>query len=98
MTYNGAKGKTQAAMAKTLNVRALITEMTLMSQKMFKELVNKFSGISCKMSLGAIIFIIILGVYNLPGSTVIFINRKLDTDKDTSQIQYKLAQKGGKIP
>jgi serine protease inhibitor len=33
MTYNGAKGKTQAAMAKTLNVRALITEMTLMSQK-----------------------------------------------------------------
>ena len=24
MTYNGAKGKTQAAMAKTLNVRALI--------------------------------------------------------------------------
>ena len=65
---------------------------------MFKELVNKFSGISSKMSLGAIIFIIILGVYNLPGSTVIFRNRKLDTDKDTSQIQYKLAQKGGKIP
>ena len=85
-------------MAKTLNVRALITEMTLMSQKMFKELVNKFSGISSKMSLGAIIFIIILGVYNLPGSTVIFRNRKLDTDKDTSQIQYKLAQKGDKIP
>ena len=72
--------------------------MTLMSQKMFKELVNKFSGISSKMSLGAIIFIIILGVYNLPGSTVIFRNRKLDTDKDTSQIQYKLAQKGDKIP
>lgn len=65
---------------------------------MFKELVNKFSGISSKMSLGAIIFIIILGVYNLPGSTVIFRNRKLDTDKDTSQIQYKLAQKGDKIP
>ena len=65
---------------------------------MFKELVNKFSGISSKMSLGAIIFIIILGVYNLPGSTVIFRNRKLDTDKDTSQVQYKLAQKGDKIP
>ena len=98
MTYNGAKGKTQAAMAKTLNVRALITEMTLMSQQMFKERVNSFSGISSKMSLGAIIFIIILGVYNLPGSTVIFRNRKLDPDKDTSQIQYKLAQKGDKIP
>ena len=65
---------------------------------MFKELVNKFSGISSKMSLGAIILIVILGVYNLPGSTVIFRNRKLDTDKDTSQIQYKLAQKGDKIP
>ena len=65
---------------------------------MFQELVNKLSGISSKMSLGAIIFIIILGVYNLPGSTVIFRNRKLDTDKDTSQIQYKLAQKGDKIP
>ena len=50
------------------------------------------------MFLGTIIFIIILGVYNLPGSTVIFRNRKLDTDKDTSQIQYKLAQKGDKIP
>jgi hypothetical protein len=50
------------------------------------------------MFLGTIILIVILGVYNLPGSTVIFINRKLDTDKDTSQIQYKLAQKGGKIP
>ena len=65
---------------------------------MFKELVNKFSGISSKMSLGAIILIVILGVYNLPGSTVIFRNRKLDTDKETSQIQYKLAQKGDKIP
>ena len=72
--------------------------MTIVSQKMFKELVNKFSGISSKMSLGAIIFIIILGVYDLPGSTVIFRNRKLDTDKETSQIQYKLAQKGDKIP
>ena len=72
--------------------------MTLLRKKMFQELVNKLSGISSKMSLGAIIFIIILGVYNLPGSTVIFRNRKLDTDKDTSQIQYKLAQKGDKIP
>ena len=65
---------------------------------MFKELVKKFSGISSKMFLGTIILIVILGVYNLPGSTVIFRNRKLDTDKDTSQIQYKLAQKGDKIP
>ncbi|NEP86126.1 MAG: serpin family protein [Okeania sp. SIO2C2] len=59
---------------------------------MFKELVNKFSGISPKMSLGAIILIVILGVYNLPGSTIIFRNRKLDTDKYTNQNQQKLAQ------
>ena len=68
--------------------------MTLMRKKMFKELVNKFSGISSKISLGAITLILILGAYNLPGSTVIFRNRKLDTDKDTSKIQQKLAQKG----
>ena len=68
--------------------------MTLMRKKMFKELVNKFSGISSKISLGAITLILILGAYNLPGSTVIFRNRKLDTDKDTSKIQHKLAQKG----
>ncbi len=59
---------------------------------MFKELVNKFSGISAKMSLGAIILIVILGVYNLPGSTTIFRNRKFDTDKYTNQKQHKLAQ------
>ncbi|MGD1701573.1 serpin family protein [Dapis sp. BLCC M229] len=49
---------------------------------MFKKLVNKFSGISAKMSLGVIILIVILGVYNLPGSTIIFRNHK----------QHKLAQ------
>ncbi len=49
---------------------------------MFKELVKKFSGISAKMSLGTIILIIILGVYNLSGSTIIFRNRN----------QHKLAQ------
>ena len=53
---------------------------------MFKELVNKFSGISAKMSLGAVILIVILGVYNLPGSTVIFRNQK----------QQKLAQTADK--
>ena len=63
---------------------------------MFKELVNKFSGISSKISLGAITLILILGAYNLPGSTVIFRNRKLDTDKDTSKMQHKLAQKRDK--
>ncbi|NET79526.1 MULTISPECIES: serpin family protein [Okeania] len=49
---------------------------------MFKELMNKFSPISAKMSLGAIILIVILGVYNLPGSTIILRNQK----------QHKLAQ------
>ncbi|NES78313.1 MULTISPECIES: serpin family protein [unclassified Okeania] len=49
---------------------------------MFKELINKFSPISAKMSLGAIILIVILGVYNLPGSTIILRNQK----------QHKLAQ------
>ncbi|NEQ41275.1 MAG: hypothetical protein F6K40_35785, partial [Okeania sp. SIO3I5] len=53
---------------------------------MFKELVNKFSDISAQMSLGAIILIVILGVYNLPGSTIIFRNQK----------QHKLAQKADK--
>ncbi|NEQ41270.1 MAG: hypothetical protein F6K40_35760 [Okeania sp. SIO3I5] len=43
---------------------------------MFKELVKKFYGISSKISLGAIILIIILGVCNLPGSRIIFINQK----------------------
>ena len=49
---------------------------------MFKELVKKFSGISAKISLGAIILIVIMGVYNLSGSTIIFRNHK----------QHKLAQ------
>jgi len=71
--------------------------MTLLRKKTFKELVNKFSGVSSKMSLGAIILIVILvilGVYNLPGSTVIFRNRKLDIDKYTGQMRHKLSQKG----
>ncbi|NEQ41274.1 MAG: serpin family protein [Okeania sp. SIO3I5] len=53
---------------------------------MFKELVNKFSNISAKMSLGTITLIVIFGVYNLPGSTIIFRNQK----------QHKLAQKADK--
>ena len=63
---------------------------------MFKEFVKKFSGISAKMSLGAIILIVILGVYNLPGSTIIFRNRKLNTDKYTNHNQHKLAQTADK--
>ena len=63
---------------------------------MFKELVKKIYVISAKMSLGTIILIVILGVYNLPGSTIIFRNRKLDTDKYTNQMQQKLAQTGDK--
>ena len=59
---------------------------------MFKELVNKFSSISTKISLGTIILIVILGVYNLPGSTTIFRNRKFDTDKYTNHKQHQLAQ------
>ena len=43
---------------------------------MFKELVKKKSGIFAKMSLGLTILIVIIGVYSLPGSTIIFRNQK----------------------
>ncbi|NES71375.1 MAG: hypothetical protein F6K24_42325, partial [Okeania sp. SIO2D1] len=63
---------------------------------MFKEFVKKFSGISTQISLGVIILIVIIVVYNLPGSTIIFRNRKFDTDKYTNHKQQKLAQTADK--
>ncbi|NEP86132.1 MAG: hypothetical protein F6K18_04475 [Okeania sp. SIO2C2] len=44
------------------------------------------------MSLEVIILIVILGVYNLPGSTIILRNQKINTDKYTDKKQQKLAK------